>query len=207
MVYDEVAAEEAFEALAALMEKGEWDTAVEDLISFQNSYPSHRRGETDQMLYDAYIGLGRRLLLTEQVERGLFYLGQAERLGNLPEEVRGEISFAELYLEGIVFYNVNWEAFFYYFRELCTYAPNYQNACGLLVEGLGKQGDLFAFQEDWCPAASYYAEGTRWQGSGANGLGEKLGTARANCAQATPTPGAITGTTGITGTEPISVTP
>ena len=205
---DETAAGEGFRALTALVENGQWATAVPEIIQFQNKYPSHRRGETDQMLYDAYIGLGRRLLMTnDQIERGLFYLNQAQRLGTLPEEVVGEMSFAELYLEGIVFYDVNWEAFFYYFRELCTYTPAYQNSCGLLVDGLTKHADRFTFQEDWCPAQSFYAEAIRWQGNQGNGLGDKLSTASANCALATPTPSVITGTVGITATEGITVSP
>jgi hypothetical protein len=207
IVYDTELAEAEFAEVALLVENGQWATALEEVIQFQTNYPSHRRGETDQMLFDAYVGLGRRYLMSDQIERGVFLLSQAERLGSLPEEVRGEMSFAKLYLEGIVFYNVNWEAFFYYFRELCTYTPLYQNSCGLLVEGLTKHADNFTFRGEWCPAQSFYSEAIRWQGNQGGGLGEKLNTAVTNCALATPTPSAITGTEFFTNTEPIETVP
>jgi hypothetical protein len=87
-----------------------WEEAAPALIAFQWQFPSLERQASNQMLYDAYIGLGLQLLQGEQVELGLSYLDEAERLGDLPDLVTDYRIWAELYLQGIAFYDVNWGA-------------------------------------------------------------------------------------------------
>ncbi len=188
-----------FADLRNLMDAGEWKDAVSAIITFQANYPDYRRDETDSMLYEAYINLGLSLLETEQVELGLNYLEQAERLGNLPAEVEDQRTWAELYLLGIGTYGVNWETSLSYFRGLCAAAPFYQNSCGRLYQGLVAYGDQFAAAQDWCPAIGLYSEALRYDSQ--QTVSAKLQEARTNCLAATPTPGAV-----ITDTVPSSDT-
>lgn len=198
------AAEEQFEALELLMDGRDWPEAIVAIPEFQQDFPSYKRRETDTMLYTAYVAYGRSLLPGEQVALGVFYLEQARTLGDLTEEVEGEVTFAELYLEGIVFYDVNWPAFFYYFRELCLYAPLFHDSCDLLGKGLVRYGDQLAGQLDWCPAEGYYQEADNVLRTADELLPGKLDQAQANCLLATPTPAVITGTVPITGSEVIT---
>jgi hypothetical protein len=172
--------------LQRLLADEQWESAITAVAAFQSQFPNYERSQTDRMLYEANIGYGLRLLRTPQVELGLFYLGQAERLGDLPEEVADQQFWGELYLLAIGFYGVDWGAATFYFRDLCRAAPFFQNACDRLHESLVAHGDLYAELEDWCPAVERYREAQQERQSTA--VRQKLDEAFTNCQNATPTP-------------------
>ncbi len=180
-----------------------WEEALPALIAFQRQFPDYERMETDRMLYNAYLEYGVDLIMGDSVETGLFYLAQAEKLGDLPQSALDYRLWATLYTQGISYYGVNWDLTAYFFRDLCLAAPFFHNACDILYESLVNVGDLYAANLDWCPAAQYYEEASFQQLPAE--LEEKLAQAREGCAQATPTPPApITDTLDITGTAPIT---
>lgn len=188
-----------------LVEADDWEAAITALITLQHDYPNYERRDTDELLYEAYIAQGVELLYGDQIELGLYYLEQAERLGDLPQDVRDQQEWAELYLAGIGYFGVNWEVSLFYFRDLCLAAPFFHDACAKLGEALVAYGDQYAFQQEWCPAESIYQEATRQDDS--DSLQQKLRQARQGCASATPTPAApISGTVPVTGTMSITNT-
>lgn len=201
---DEAAAAE-LQRLETLVEEEAWAEAVTALISFQHNYPDYERRQTDELLYESYIAQGVDLLYGDQVELGLFYLEQAQRLGDLPQDVRDQQEWAELYLAGIGYFGVNWEVTLFYFRDLCVAAPFFHDACGKLYEALVAYGDQYAAQQEWCPAEGLYNEAYGHNDSDA--LLSKLQNARQRCQEATPTPSApISGTVPVTGTTPVTDT-
>jgi hypothetical protein len=195
--------DEELSRIQRLVRNQEWENAIKALIAYQFQYPSYERTTTDKLLYDAYIARALEIVEGEQVELGLAYFAEAEKLGDLPQEALDYQLWAELYMAGIAYYGVNWDIAAFNFRELCLSAPFFQDSCALLQQSLIRQGDQFAFGLDWCPAEYYYQEAASL---GADSiLNDKLGQARANCAAATPTPSApITDTFGITNTQPIT---
>lgn len=192
----------ALQAIRRLVSDEAWDEALPALLAFQQQNPDYERRETDELLYQVYLRLGLQTIEGDATELGLNYLTQAERLGSLPQEAQDYRYWANLYLDGIAYYGVNWEIAGYYFRDLCAAAPFFQNACQLLNEVLLKQADQLAFAGEWCPAESIYQE--LWQADRGELISTKLAQARDNCALATPVP--ITGTESITGTLPITET-
>jgi hypothetical protein len=189
-----------------LVAGAEWHAAVSALLSFRRQFPDHERDKTDRLLYDVYIELGLEYVGGNQPELGIYYMDQAERLGDLPEAVSDYRVWAKLYTQGISFYGVNWDAAATYFRDLCAAAPFYQNACVRLEQVLTRQGDAYAFNEDWCPAERYYQEARNYTDSAT--LVQKLTEAREGCLMATPTPSVpITDTRPITDTSPIDLFP
>lgn len=183
-----------------------WEEALSALTAFQRQFPNEQRQDTDALLYDVYVNYGLSLLEGEQVELGLYYLDQAAKLGDLSQEVLDYRFWAELYLQGIAFYDVNWDVASYYFRELCLSAPFYQSACVLLQESLENFGDQYAVALDWCPAQELYQEALSHGRS--QPLVEKLNEATEACLLATPTPLApITDTLPISGTESLPDAP
>jgi hypothetical protein len=193
--------QEAFANLEALMDEGHWAPAVSAIAAFQQDYPNERRQETDEMLYNAYINLGVEMISGTQIELGIFYLGQAERLGDLPTDVEDQRTWAELYLLGIGYYGVDWETTIFYFQGLCAAAPFYQDACRKLFEAYVAYGDQYASILEWCPAEEWYTEAVRLDNVTA--VVEKRREAATNCLEATPTPeNPITGTVTITSTLP-----
>ena len=194
--------ETELQRIRRLVANQEWAPSLKALIAFQRQYPEFERQESDKLLYDVYIEQGLALLEGEQVELGLFYLDQAAQLGDLSQEVLDYQLWAELYLQGIAFYNVNWDVAAFYFRELCLSAPFYQSACQRLQESLENFADQYIVALDYCPAQELYQEALSHGRSQA--LVEKLNNAAEACLLATPTPLApITDTLPITGTEPL----
>lgn len=180
----------------------EWTAVLTSLTEFQRQYPDYERRETDQLLYDVLIGYGIDLMNSSNPEMGLYYLEQAEALGDLTQEAQDYRTWAELYTQGMSFYGANWDAAAYYFRDLCLAAPFYQDSCDRLIEVLVAFGDQNSFALEWCPAEQLYREASRY---GAVGLADKLNTAVEQCALATPTPpaGVITDTIPITDTSAV----
>jgi len=188
-----------------LVQAETWLEAITRLVAFQTQFPDDNREETDRLLYEAYIGLGLETIYDEQVELGIYYLDQAEALGNLPIEVQDQRTWAKLYVTGIVFYQVNWDVSVYYFRQLCAAAPFFHDACGKLYGSLLAYGDQFAAALDWCPAETAYREALTYGNT--QTLRDKLNTSVEGCLQATPTPSApITNTVPITETAPFTDT-
>lgn len=187
--------------LARLVEQEAWDEAISEVIAFQSRFPEYERRRSDELLQEAYIGRGLAELYGSQVELGMYYLAQAEALGMLPQDVRDQRLWAELYLDGIAYYGVNWEVALFYFRQLCPAAPFYQNACDTLYDILISVGDLYAGQGEWCPAEPYYQEALTVRDT--NTASQKLRQARGGCRDATPTPSVpLTDTVPATGTLP-----
>lgn len=178
-----------------------WEEALPALLAFQQQFPSFEREETDQLLYDVYLNYGLDIIEGEQVELGMYYLAQAQQLGDLPQYVRDYQTWAELYTQGISFYGVNWEASAFYFRDLCLAAPFYQSSCEQLVTVLISLGDQYAFAQEWCPAEQLYREASSYQSTAV--LTQKRTEAEENCLLATPTPSEpITDTVPISDTAP-----
>lgn len=195
--------ETELQRIQRLMNQERWQEAASALVTFQIHLPDYERRETDRLLYDAYLNLGLELIDGPQVELGMYYLAQAESLGDLPQEAEDRRSWAELYLQGIAFYGVNWDVSAFYFRNLCLAAPFYQSSCERLYEVLVNFGDQNAAVMEWCPAQQLYEEARQYANSQA--LAGKIAQAQAGCSSATPTPsGPITGTVPVTGTQPIT---
>ncbi len=198
--------ETELQRLRRLSVNKEWAEAVAGLVAFQQQLPSYEREETDRLLFDAYVGYSLSLFESNESERGLYYLAQAQKLGSLPQVLLDYQTWARLYTQGISFYGVNWDAAAYYFRDLCRAAPFYGDACAKLLTILIARGDQYAFLEDWCPAQQWYEEA--WRQSNNGELAGKLEMARNGCLMATPVPAEpITDTVPLTHTVPITAAP
>jgi tetratricopeptide (TPR) repeat protein len=181
--------------LEELVADQRWQSAVQAINTFQAQFPDYERRETDAMLHAAYINYGLELVKGDQVELGLFYLSQAEKLGDLPTEVEDYRSWGELYLLGIGYYAVDWSAMIFYFRGLCAAAPFFQDACVKFRGALLAYADQYTTSQEWCPAEELYSEAYQLERD--ESVAEQLSEARLQCLEATPTP-AVTITTTLT---------
>jgi len=175
-----------FNELQELVNEQRWDQAINAIIAFQSKNPNFRRQDTDKLLYNAYLNLGQILVMGEQVELGMFYLNQAEKLGDLPVGAEDQRTWADLYLLGISYYGIDWETSLFYFRGLCAAAPFYQDSCRKLYGILIISGDQYQSDMDYCPAEALYFEASRIDSDVS--LQEKIELAREGCQEATPTP-------------------
>ena len=194
---DEHSAE--FQRLRRMAQQERWEDLLPGALAFQRQYPEYERLETDGFLYDSYLNLGLEYIQGDQIELGINYFAQAEKLGDLPQEALDYWLWAELHLQGMAYYGVNWGAAASFFGDLCLSAPFYHNSCDNLFESLFAYGDQYLAAQDYCPAAELFREARQQQRSTV--LDEKLTQAVQGCAQATPTPAPITNTLPVTGTE------
>ncbi len=188
-----------FQRLERLAEQERWDVLLPGTLAFQRQYPDYERLDTDGFLYNSYLNLGLKHIQSDRIELGINYFTQAEKLGDLPQEALDFWLWAELHLQGMAYYGVNWNVAASFFRDICLAAPFYQGSCDKLFEALVGNGDQYLVAMDFCPAVELYREARSYGGSRA--LDEKLSQAVQGCAEATPTPAAITNTLPVTGTE------
>lgn len=200
------AAADAYAQLQDDLAAGGLAQDIVNLESFRAEYTSYERRTVDEKLYDAYVAYGLSLTRGNEVERGLGYLYQARDLRDLPEDVQGEIFWAEQYLDGIVYYGINWDAYFSYFRPLCDFVPNFQDSCGKLQVGLINAAWETEQNLDWCVAVTLYEEAIRVKGSTSEIL-EKVKIAQEACDLATPTPELLGSVTPDPNSEFFFVTP
>ncbi len=188
-----------FERLRRLAQQEKWAELLPGALAFQRQYPDYERLESDGFLYNSYLNLGLDYIQGDQIELGINYFAQAEKLGDLPQEALDYWLWAELHLQGMAYYGVNWGAAASFFRDLCLSAPFYHNSCDRLFESLAAHGDQYLAAQDFCPAVELFRE-ARQQNRNAT-LDEKLSQAVQGCAEATPTPASITNTVPVTGPE------
>lgn len=161
-----------------------WAEALSAILTFQHTYPAYERRQTDELLFEIYIERGLELMPTEQVEVGLYYLQQAQTLGTLPQEASDNIIWAQMYLDGVSYYGIKWEVTHFYFRDLCTVAPNFHDACDQYYEVTLLYADSMASAQEWCLAQTLYAEAYQQQQS--TTIANSLADARVQCAALTP---------------------
>lgn len=167
---------------------------INQLEAFRSRHSSYERREIDRLLYENYIAYGQILTRSTEIEQGLTLLYQAKKLGDLPEEIEGEIFWAEQYLEGIIYYGIRWDTYLSYFRPLCQFAPLYQDSCTKLQIGLINSANIALESSDWCLAESLYDEATS-VGTFVEGFNSEIESVRELCALVTPEAG--TGTPGV----------
>ncbi len=188
-----------FERLRRLAQQEQWAELLPGALAFQRVYPDYERLESDGFLYNSLLNLGLDYIQGDQIELGINYFAQAEKLGDLPQEALDYWLWAELHLQGMAYYGVNWGAAASFFRDLCLSAPFFHNSCDRLFESLVAYGDQYLAAQDYCPAVDLFREARQQNRSGE--LDEKLTQAVQGCAEATPTPAPITDTLPVTGTE------
>jgi len=191
--------EKEIERLRRLAKQEKWEDLFEGTLVFQRQYPGYERLETDRLLYNSSLNLGLSYVQGDQIETGIYYLAQAEKLGDLSQEALDYWLWAELYLQGMAYYGANWGAAASFFRDLCLSAPFYHGSCDKLFDALLAYGNQYLVAQDYCPAVNLFREARQY---GRNqDLDLKLNEAVQGCAEATPTPAPIIDTLPITGTE------
>jgi hypothetical protein len=191
------------ERLRRLTKQEKWGDLFKSTLVFQRQYPGYERLETDGFLYDSSLNLGLSYVQGDQIETGIYYLAQAEKLGDLSQEALDYWLWAELYLQGMAYYGANWGAAASFFRDLCLSAPFYQGSCDKLFDALLAYGNQYLVAQDYCPAVDLFREARQF---GRNqDLDLKLNEAARGCAEATPTPAPIIDTLPLTGTESFEI--
>ena len=145
-----------------MMAEGDWEGAINALLSLRQKYPEHMAIDVDGMLYIALRNRGiDKISIDADLEGGNYDLTLAERFGPLDAEAKNWRDWAELYIRGASFWDVDWEQATYFFSQLAPSAPNLRDASGWTaseryLKALLGYGDWLAANGQWCTARDKY---------------------------------------------------
>lgn len=153
--------EELYAQAQQAMQGGDWTNAIETLLKLRKDAPTMHAVEVDGMLFMALRNRGVDKIKASDLEGGTYDLALAERFGPLDAEANSWRSWAELYVTGASFWDVDWPQAINYFQQVADMAPNLMDASGWtsemrLTTAYMKYGDLLAASGDWCAAQVQY---------------------------------------------------
>lgn len=154
--------DELYSQAQSLMSAGEWNSAIEALLSLRQKYPEYMAIDVDGMLYIALRNRGiDKIAVEADLEGGTYDLTLAERFGPLDAEAKNWRDWAELYIRGASFWDVDWAQAVLYFSQLAPSAPNLRDASGWTasdryLKALLGYGDWLSANGQWCMARDQY---------------------------------------------------
>ncbi|MFZ3070204.1 MAG: hypothetical protein WA110_03670 [Anaerolineaceae bacterium] len=154
-------AEETFSTIQQQVTSQQWDLAIENIMAIRQSNYEYRTVDVDGLYFIALRNRGIQRISSGQLEQGLYDLATAEQIGPLDGEADGERSWAELYLTGASYWDVNWQQAIDIFYQVQAAYPYMMDSSGMTaVEryrvALYSFGDQFAAAGDYCTAYDYY---------------------------------------------------
>jgi tetratricopeptide (TPR) repeat protein len=140
----------------------DWTGTIDTLLLLRKNYPDYMAVKVDDMLFVALRNRGiDKISQLHDLEGGNYDLTLAERFGPLDSEARNWRDWADLYIRGASFWDVDWAQAVYYFSQLASAAPNLSDLSGWTasnryLDALLGYGDWYAAQGQWCNAQTQY---------------------------------------------------
>ncbi len=140
----------------------DWTGTIDTLLLLRKNYPDYLAVKVDDMLFVALRNRGiDKIANNHDLEGGNYDLTLAERFGPLDSDARNWRDWANLYILGASFWDVDWAQAVYYFSQLANAAPNLSDVSGWTatnryMDALLGYGDWFAAKEQWCDAQAQY---------------------------------------------------
>jgi len=153
--------EELYTQAQEMMAGADWSSAIDTLLKLRLKAPDYHEVEVDGMLYIALRNRGVYKIQRTDLESGTYDLALAERFGPLDAEARNWRDWAEFYITGASFWEVDWMRVIEYFSQLAPVVPNLADASGWTATdrlriAYARYGDQLAAAEDWCRAQEQY---------------------------------------------------
>jgi len=139
-----------------------WTETIDTLLLLRKNFPDYMAVKVDDMLFVALRNRGiDKISQLHDLEGGNYDLTLAERFGPLDAEARNWRDWADLYIRGASFWDVDWAQAVYYFSQLADAAPNLSDSSGWTasnryMDALLGYGDWFAASGLWCDAQTQY---------------------------------------------------
>lgn len=140
----------------------DWTGTIDTLLLLRKNFPDYMAVKVDGMLFVALRNRGiDKIAQLHDLEGGNYDLTLAERFGPLDAEARNWRDWADLYIRGASFWDVDWAQAVYYFSQLSSAAPNLSDSSGWTasnryMDALLGYGDWFAASGQWCDAQTQY---------------------------------------------------
>lgn len=157
------AAEQIFSEIQQAVTEKRWDQAIQDIIAIREVNYDFRKVQVDGFYYIALRNRGIQRIQSGQLEQGLFDLATAEQFAPLDGEADGVRTWAQLYLSGASYWDVNWQQAIDIFAQVKDAYPYLMDSSGMTAieryrVALYLYGDQFAASGDYCKAHEYYLQ-------------------------------------------------
>jgi len=139
----------------------DWSAAIEMLEQLRKLNPEYHPVDIDGMLYLALRQRGVQKISLGNLEGGIYDLSLAERFGILDTEADSWRTWAQYYIRGASFWEVDWGQAVYYFEQVAPMFPNmhdgsFWTASQRYKEALTQFAEWLELQEKWCEAEEQY---------------------------------------------------
>lgn len=140
----------------------DWTGTIDTLLLLRKNYPDYLAVKVDDMLFVALRNRGiDKIAEQHDLEGGNYDLTLAERFGPLDAEANNWREWADLYIRGASYWDVDWAQAVYYFSQLADAVPNLSDASGWTASNRYKDallgyGDWLAGRGQWCDAQVQY---------------------------------------------------
>lgn len=153
--------EEKFTQAQQFLAGADWSGAIDILLRLRKENPAYRAIEVDGMLYVGFRNRGVQKIQQNDLEGGTYDLALAERFGPLDAEAQNWRSWAEWYITGASFWEVDWTRVIEYFSQLAPVVPNLMDGSGWTATdrlriAYIRYGDQLALAGEWCMAQQQY---------------------------------------------------
>lgn len=155
-------AEELFSQAQVMLAEEKWTEAIDTLLKLRKDEPSYNTVQVDSMFYVALRNRGVFRILNEgDLEGGTYDLALAERFGPLDIEATNMRIWADLYLTGASYWELDWGQASFYFGQIVAVAPNLRDNTNMTASeryriATIRWGDALAANKEWCQAQEAY---------------------------------------------------
>jgi len=162
----------------------EWSEAITTLETLRKLNPEYRAIDIDGMLYLSLRQRGVQNISQGNLETGIYDLSLAERFGILDTEADSWRTWAQYYLRGASFWEVDWGQAVYYFEQVAPMFPNmhdgsFWTASQRYKEALTQYAVALELGQEWCLAEEQYIKLRDYTGD--QSLEEKIAEVADKC--------------------------
>jgi tetratricopeptide (TPR) repeat protein len=181
-----------------------WDETIEVLMVLKRRDPNYRLQEVNAEIFRAYRNRGMANIFLKDLERGIYDLTMASRVGTLDSQAQSWMRSAAFYQFANSFIGLDWREATINFADLCAAAI--WDSCFKYARSAKEYGHMLAKEEDYCAASDQYSTSLNTRSD--NQLEPTATWAHEACLTATASPPTPTPTgTLLTGTPPTATVP
>jgi tetratricopeptide (TPR) repeat protein len=161
--------EDLFQQALAYSEAEDWDALLGTLDSIRKANPDYRTVDVDGLYYLGLRSRGVKRILEEgNLEGGIFDLNLAEKFAPLDAQAVSIRQWAEWYITGASFWEIDWSQVITYFENIVPQAPNIMDGSNFTAQDRLAtaqiyyatqaiiEGDALLAAKEWCAANEKY---------------------------------------------------
>ena len=172
--------------LGAAFAQKDWPKVFEFADRLLALDPAYHRGEVDQMLFEAFYKSGLELIEGDRLKEAVRLFDRALALQPDNAQVTHAKRLATLYMTAMGYWGADWAKAVESLVALYRLAPDYSDVRQRTYEAQVSYGDFLVQQQNWCDAATQYAEALAIMDDAKTATKRQASLARCN-QQPTPT--------------------